>query len=102
MTGRRPSPAWLPLVVGAVAACLYILTLQAQLFGDGIFFRAKLMESDGSLIYNHILYLPLAKLLQVAVGVIVTSFGGCSTAACHCVAPTYELPHIPMRPLHHG
>ena len=29
-------------------------------------------------------------------------FGACADAASHCVAPRYEIPYIPTRPLLHG
>jgi hypothetical protein len=41
-------------------------------------------------------------LLPVTTGAIAFSAGGCSAAASHCVAPTYERPDITTEPSHHS
>ena len=64
---RRTSP-WL---LAAVFFAVYLLTLQRQLFNDGIFFELKLQLGGKELIYNHILFLPVVKLLQTGVSVVV-------------------------------
>ena len=55
------------LGVGALA--LYLLTLQAALYNDGIFFVERL--EAGELASNHLLYLPVANLLHGLAAVVV-------------------------------
>jgi hypothetical protein len=63
-------PRWLPWVIGVVAAVVYLATLQRQLFNDGIFFEFKMRFGGDQLFYKHVLYLPLAGLLQAVVSVV--------------------------------
>ncbi|MHC4515304.1 MAG: hypothetical protein ACYTGO_05145 [Planctomycetota bacterium] len=48
---------WIPLALFVLSTCLYLLTLQRAIYGDGIFFEPKL--TTGQLVYGQILYLPL-------------------------------------------
>lgn len=56
-------PSWVGVAVLVMAALiLYLVTLQAALFNDGIFFVDRL--EAGELLFNHLLYLPLVNLVQ--------------------------------------
>ncbi|MEE9127707.1 MAG: hypothetical protein V3U11_11260, partial [Planctomycetota bacterium] len=58
-------------ILGICALALYLVTLQAGLYNDGIFFVERL--EAGEFVFNHLLYLPLAHLLHGLVAVVVPS-----------------------------
>jgi hypothetical protein len=70
-TDFHAGPRRLPWAIGGVAALVYLLTMQRQLFNDGIFFEHMMRLGGHDLVYSHILYLPLAKSLQLVISLAV-------------------------------
>ena len=64
-------PRALPWLVGAGAGVLYLLTAQRQLYNDGVFFEDMLRRSGEALVYNHVLYPPLVKCVELALSQVV-------------------------------
>ncbi|MCA8957769.1 MAG: hypothetical protein KDC87_16960, partial [Planctomycetes bacterium] len=67
--GARPS--WSPALLGALATAFYLATVQRQLWGDGVTFFDRLRQGGDQLLYNHALFLPLAKLVERVVSLVV-------------------------------
>jgi hypothetical protein len=80
-----------PLLVGAAATLLYLLTLQRRLFGDGVFLLDQFEAGD--LRYYHPLFLPAADLLRGALALDhesalkwLSALGGGLAAGAACIA----------------
>lgn len=70
-TDPRRGLDWKPWAIGLAAFVFYSLTAQRQLWGDGLFFRRMLEDGGEKLIYNHALFLPLTKLVELSVSLAV-------------------------------
>lgn len=67
--GHRGASWAAPVAIGLFSFGLYAVTLQHAIYGDGINFVDLL--ADGKLLNHRILVLPLARLVQLTVGLVV-------------------------------
>ena len=69
---RPLPPAWPGWLLTGLAMAFYLATAQRQIWGDGITLQHKLRVGGEQLLYNHALFLPLSRLVQIVASPITT------------------------------